>query len=78
MLGRIDRYCHRMLYVGLVLVLIGGYTSHEDKDNPLSQFLMMILIIKLTVNLAESHHAEDEEVDSATMTVGNIKIGDIF
>ena len=60
-----------MLYVGLVLVVIGGFANHQskDNDNPLSQFLMIILIIKLTVNLTESHNVEDEEVDSATMTV---------
>lgn len=64
---------NRMLYVGLVLVVIGicGFANHQNKenDNPLSKFLLMILIIKLTVNLTETHNVEDEEVDSATMTV---------
>ena len=32
----------------------------------------MIILIKLTVNPTESHNVEDEEVDSATMTVRNI------
>ena len=62
-----------MLCVGLLLVVIGGVTNHEDKENPVSQFLLIILIIKLTANLAESNNVEDEDVDSSTMTVRILK-----